>query len=57
LGFRPDGYLVPDMVGGSVVLFGAMILLHVVVEFPYAAFLSRGDPTTLEPHSPMIGAE
>ncbi len=54
-GFRVDGYLVADMVGGAVILYGTRFLLEAVVEFPYGAILQavRDDrPVPLAPPAP-----
>jgi hypothetical protein len=53
MGFRVDGYLVPDMVGGGVILYATRFLLEGVVEFPYSMFLPIGrGPAHLPEASP-----
>ncbi|HEX4303164.1 MAG TPA: hypothetical protein VHZ78_10250 [Rhizomicrobium sp.] len=53
VGYRVDGYLVADMVGGSVILYATRFLLEGIVEFPYDMFLpiarGRALPATPAP--------
>ncbi len=54
-GFRTDGYLVADIVGGGVILFSSLIILRAVVEFPYEVFLGGGASSRADLSSSVAG--